>query len=166
MIQSPFETTVSQSMFSKFRNLFFAFSLNLIWVAFIIAFLRDIGIEMTVIKNTLGSTVAGSIDSSSLGVTAIFFLGCFFAPLWEELAFRYFPIRFAKNLGPGMLTPMIILSSIVFGICHQGVISILFQGVGGLIISWVYLKNGSYWWAVFSHSLWNIMILFGLPLLS
>jgi hypothetical protein len=41
-----------------------------------------------------------------------------------------------------MLTPMIVMSSMIFG----SILNILFQGVGGLIISWVYLKNGSYWY--------------------
>jgi membrane protease YdiL (CAAX protease family) len=158
---------LTTTLSGKFKNLLFAFSMNLIWVTMTVLFLHKVGIDMLQIKESLQSTVFGLQleKDGSIEFYGIFFLACIFAPLWEEAVFRYFPIRWAFSMG-NMLTPMIVMSSMIFGIMHGSILNILFQGVGGLIISWVYLKNGSYWWSVLSHSLWNIMIIFAIPLLA
>jgi membrane protease YdiL (CAAX protease family) len=147
--------------------LLFAFSINLIWITVAILFLHKVGIDMLQIKESLQSTAFGFQleNGENVNFYGIFFLACIFAPLWEEAVFRYFPIRWAYSMG-NMLTPMLVMSSMIFGLMHGSILNILFQGVGGLIISWVYLKNGSYWWAVLSHALWNIMIIFAIPLFS
>ncbi len=92
-----------------------------------------------------------------------FFLSCIMAPLWEEIIFRKLPIDLAKSTGKKeIMLPVILASSVIFGIGHQGVPSILLQGVGGFIISCLYIKNGySYWSSVTLHFMWNTSLLFG-----
>lgn len=35
----------------------------------------------------------------------------------------------------------------------------------GLFLSWVYLKNNSYWSAVAAHAMWNFSLIYILPLI-
>lgn len=88
-----------------------------------------------------------------------FVFACILAPLWEEAAFRYAPITIAKKFGKDYLLPVIVISSIIFGWLHgHGVYSLIFQGVMGLVLSWVYIKNNySYWSSVALHSAWNTL---------
>lgn len=99
----------------------------------------------------------------------IFFFSCILAPLWEELAFRHAPIQIAKGLYKALdvdfTIPIVIISSAIFGWGHgHGPISILMQGVGGLVLSFVYIKNGySYWSSVIVHFLWNLTMGYLIP---
>lgn len=80
-----------------------------------------------------------------------------FAPLWEELAFRVGPFFLVRIFGKNLLVPVFIMSCIVFGWLHgYGIISLLIQGVCGIALAWVYVKNGfSYWSSVALHALYN-----------
>ncbi|HEY0751364.1 MAG TPA: CPBP family intramembrane glutamic endopeptidase [Chitinophagaceae bacterium] len=92
-----------------------------------------------------------------------FFFGVITAPLWEELAFRVIPIGIAKRFGEQYIMPVILLSSIIFGWGHgSGPISLMIQGVGGFILSLVYIKtNYNYWCVVALHAMWNFWAIFG-----
>jgi len=123
-----------------------------------------VGIEGGATAQT-GVSVAGA-------VIFLFFRACILAPLWEEAVFRVLPIKVAQVLGKkdtsnsNLLLWTCIASSIIFGIGHGSVFNILLQGVGGLLFSWLYLKNNnSYWSVVGAHFLWNFMIIFGLPVI-
>jgi hypothetical protein len=95
-----------------------------------------------------------------------FFTAIIMAPLWEELAWRVAPIKFAKALSPLLVWPVVLLSSIHFGLGHSSMYypmqyALLIQGVGGFILSWVYIKNNySYWPNVLLHALINFMIIY------
>lgn len=93
-----------------------------------------------------------------------FFMTCIAAPLWEELAFRVAPYKIAQKFGQEYLIPVVLLSTIIFGWGHgAGTISLMFQGFGGLFLTYAYLKSGySYWTSVALHFTWN----FGCTLLS
>lgn len=90
----------------------------------------------------------------------IFFMSCIFAPLWEELVFRYAPAMIAKNSQPSFLIPIMIISSAWFGWLHgNGAESIMIQGIIGFIFFWLFLKNGySYWSSVLLHAMWNTTV--------
>lgn len=92
----------------------------------------------------------------------IFFSYCIFPPLFEELLFRHVPIRFAKAAGEKYIIPTIIFTSAIFGLVHgNGMYSVLIQGVGGFVLSCLYIKNNySYWSTVTAHSLWNISVIY------
>lgn len=86
------------------------------------------------------------------------FYSFIFAPIWEELAFRYAPIELAKVIGEKALLPTIVGMSCFFGWIHySNPESVLLQGVIGFILSIVYIKNG-YWWGVLLHAMYNIAV--------
>lgn len=89
------------------------------------------------------------------------FFSCFFAPLWEEAAFRYAPIKIAQNAGNQYVIPVIIISSCTFGWGHGDCIEGVFlQGGLGFIFSFVYLQSG--FLASFTvHAIYNIVVTFG-----
>ncbi|MDO8443205.1 MAG: CPBP family intramembrane metalloprotease [bacterium] len=66
--------------------------------------------------------------------------------------------------GTGLILPVMIFSSIAFGLAHGGVMNIMYQGVGGFIFAWLMIKGG-YWPAVIAHGTWNFMLMFGLPVI-
>lgn len=106
--------------------------------------------------------------------TYIFF-ACILAPVWEELAFRWY--WFSKKLRnrdedeilkPGVIAllgrkpiyPIVIITSLVFGVVHGGAINILLQGFGGFVLSYVYLRNGrSLGSGMVLHSLFNASLI-------
>ena len=65
--------------------------------------------------------------------------------------------------GTSFILPVMILTSIIFGIIHGNVINIMYQGVGGFIFAWLMIKGG-YWPAVMAHFMWNFMLMFGMPI--
>lgn len=154
------------SVFGNIKNVLTAFGVNLLWVIFIVAFLRLV-VSMTIdeVKTLLTAQVLAN------GPGKTFFFAVVFAPLWEEAFFRYCPLHIAwacENEYSGsikdavFLYPVMIFSSIAFGVAHGGVTNILIQGFSGLVLAWVMVKSG-YKWAVLTHALWNFLLIFGLP---
>lgn len=87
-----------------------------------------------------------------------FFLACVFAPVWEEIAFRYVPLTIASRYFKKSFMQIAIGSAIFFGYIHGSPINIMIQGVFGLLFTIVYIRNGlSY--AIASHALWNFYCL-------
>jgi len=167
----------------KLKNVVFAWAMDLFWT--IVATLLLVTLIKLSLLNLSHADLKGLIQAQ-LGlygsVAAIlgpspwilFFLACIMAPLWEEIVFRYFPLRLAqaieKAVAPeqpkiNLVLPAVMFTSVIFGLVHGSVFNILFQGVSGILLAWVFLKNNSYWSAVILHSLWNTMLLFGFPTL-
>lgn len=100
-----------------------------------------------------------------------FIMVCIITPLWEEAAWRYAPIELAKELeiklNLNVLLPFVVLSSAIFGWVHGPTIQTMIQqGAGGLILSWIYIKSGyRYWASVLAHFLWNSLAMFVIPAL-
>jgi len=194
--------THEHSLMGNIRNVGLAFLVMLIWTIVVTVMLTTMaGVGTNEIRALLSAKM--SIYSAALAalpagpkmsVFMAFFLSCIFAPLWEEFAFRYIPLRLAKsqeimfvrgfshkfrhdygveydhnrrllygNLkGTGFILPVMLLSSVIFGVVHGNVINIMFQGVGGFIFAWLMIKGG-YWPAVMAHVTWNFMLMFGMP---
>lgn len=106
------------------------------------------------------------------------FLICVVAPLTEEVLFRVLPIQLGQILteaGKALglekckrftFWVCIGISGIVFGWMHGSPLNILYQGMGGALLAWLYVKNNnSYWSSVAAHFLWNFMLLIGLPII-
>lgn len=108
----------------------------------------------------------------------VFFFACLLAPFWEELAFRWYPLKtrlrerdetaldeskkkILTEIGQRPIYPVVILVCfIIFGLAHGGAINILLQGVTGLLMAYVYLRNGRCLWsAMLYHALFNGAIL-------
>lgn len=89
------------------------------------------------------------------------FFSCIFAPIWEEAAFRYAPIKIAQNAGNQYVMPVIVISSCTFGWGHGDCIEGVFlQGGLGFIFSFVYLQGG-YKASLIVHILYNTILTFG-----
>lgn len=93
----------------------------------------------------------------------LFFFACIVAPFAEEVLFRV-PLRVFKSVkNKDMLPWAAAFSSIIFGLMHQGSLSLLIQGVMGFVFTIVYIRNGySYLSSVFLHFLWNTSLFFSL----
>ena len=193
--------THEHSIVGNIKNIFTAFCVVLIWTVFVSLFLKIVvGVGINEIRTILTAKMAIYSMLIPVGASKIifvlFFFSCIFAPLWEELAYRYAPLELARGMeimlvktfphkirrergveydnerdclygnlrGTGFILPVILLSSVVFGQAHGNTINIMVQGVGGVVFSWLMLKCG-YWPAVIAHSMWNFMLMFGMPML-
>lgn len=84
-----------------------------------------------------------------------FFTDCIETPVYEEFCYRVFPIEVALIAGKYilqerrdkdiMLIFIIIFCSMQFGWGHGGVEYVFIQGLGGLLLSILYLVNGRGW---------------------
>ena len=148
----------------KAINIILVLLLELSWVA----------VMSTILGMTVGRGVlqdwsyfaALGIDKVALlskSVGASIFFGCVIAPLWEEPVFRGWPLVTCSRAFPGdrkILLYWVLLASAVFGVLHGGVVNIIFQGIGGLCLSYLYLKNGNcIWSAMIMHSLYNLVLI-------
>jgi membrane protease YdiL (CAAX protease family) len=150
-----------KTVFGKIRNIGFVFTINIIWICFIVTFLHKLD------PDGIMSAFPQRMDIGDTPAS-LFFFACIMAPLWEEAAFRYAPITIAKNFGEQYLLPVIVISSVLFGWGHGfGPISLLIQGVAGFLFSLLYIKNNySYLSTVVSHFLWNLTLIFLVPILA
>ncbi|MBI5152844.1 MAG: CPBP family intramembrane metalloprotease [Parcubacteria group bacterium] len=69
----------------------------------------------------------------------------FWGALWEEIIFR-FPLDIIADIcdKDGRILYAIIISSLMFGYLHGGILYILFQGVFGFILCLLFLKSGGF----------------------
>lgn len=88
------------------------------------------------------------------------FYSFIWAPIWEELAFRYAPLEVAKIIDKRLILPVAVGISIFFGwIHHYNPESVLLQGVLGFILSVVYIRNGLVW-SILLHCIYNLTVTF------
>ena len=167
------------SLWGNFKIIWTAFGISLVWTMIATVALG----YLTALKpNEIQALIQAHLEIyNQLPATILaspkmmFFLACVLAPLWEEAAFRFSPLKLAKSwefastgeeygslLTSRCLWPMMVFTSIIFGLQHGGAINILFQGAGGILLAWVYVKSG-YWASVTTHALWNFMMMYGLP---
>lgn len=170
-LSALFDFDHKHTALGKAKNILFAWSINVFYTIIAFAFLTWM-FDWNTVTNAVQSTVfstAYSLDNIRLffGDFATFFLACIFAPVWEEALFRYFPLSMAKasKNRAAVLLPIVVASSILFGLAHGSIINILIQGVSGFILAWVALKNNDYWSSVIAHAIWNWQIIYGLPFL-
>jgi len=84
-----------------------------------------------------------------------------FAPIWEEVLYRYFPLFIARKLGKEYIFPAVVVSAILFGWGHEGGSheGVLLQGMLGLVFSWAYIKTGyKLYVPILIHILYNVLI--------
>lgn len=142
------ETTAFGRIFTVITGLLY----NLIWVNFISGMYVLVGL----MPSGTGLSLYQILDTRKF-LVEIFF-GDIWAPLWEELAFRWAPITLVKLWKEQALWPIIIISTGIFSWGHgHGPYSVLLQGGTGIILSIVYLRNG-YWSAVLVHALSNLAL--------
>lgn len=195
--------THEHSLMGNIKNVGMAFMVMLIWTIIVtVALTTMAGVGTNEIRALLSAKMsiysAVLPEAPKMSMAMLFFLTCVFAPLWEELAFRYVPLTLAKSMevlmirslshknrqtrrnyeleynceqnlvygnlkGTSFILPVMLLSSVIFGVIHGNVVNIMFQGVGGFIFAWLMMKGG-YWPAVMAHFMWNFMLMIGMPI--
>ena len=110
----------------------------------------------------LVSTSEGKFDKS-------FIYACVFAPIFEEIIFRWIPITFLMLMMgkkfENVKWHIAALLAIVFGAAHYGYFSIYIQGVFGFFVTYVYYNNRKYMYlsGVIMHMAWNFTLYYTLP---
>lgn len=110
--------------------------------------------------------VADQIRVEEPPIRLVFFMACVWAPFWEEIMYRWVPLTLAQRIDAkfdlNILWPVILLSSTIFGLDHgEGAVSLLYQGLGGIIYCLLYLKNNnSILSTMVLHSVWNTLVIF------
>ena len=102
------------------------------------------------------SPLFGDFQSIGLGILLLYFLTIvILSPIMEEILFRgIFLRRFHKGLNN--ITLAILISSILFGVCHSfgGIIGAIYFGI---CVSILYIKSGNILVPIFAHFLNNII---------
>ena len=88
-------------------------------------------------------------------------------PLIEEGLFRFLPIRLTQTIFRSRKTMLgvalcvvICVSSVLFGYLHGGLLFIPIQGVYGLLLSWLFLKNNNSFISIWiAHVALNVIII-------
>jgi membrane protease YdiL (CAAX protease family) len=175
-----FDFSKKHSSGTKFLNVMGVTGFDILWLIGILYFLisvvglGSIGHNLSAYLNPIGLSFFQTLLPAEISQSEIFefFFACVMAPLWETFVFIIFPLWCARIITRGAdprtqkmtIWVFAVFASIIFGLAHNGVISILIQGVGGMMYCWLFLRNNrSYWSPVFAHSIWNFMVIFGLP---
>lgn len=181
---TDFEHKRKRPFFEKAVIVLAVLAIDLLYVVLMIQFLQwlfsyEIFAKYTFWSWANGQDVINQLHTSitmsimSLAVSIVF--ACILAPLWETVAFHwYFPRKKLRNrdedeilkpeviaqLGRKPIYPLILFLNIIFGLAHGGPINLLVQGVGGLFLSYVYLRNGrSFWSTAILHALYNGVVI-------
>lgn len=89
----------------------------------------------------------------------LLFISCFWAPIWEEIRFRWAPITIGRIIDEKLVWPVAIYFSFSFGMEHGNLQEGTFiQGIHGLILSYIYIKTKKIWYSILAHSGYNIII--------
>lgn len=92
-----------------------------------------------------------------------------FGAMLEEYVFRLVPLKFVlnRNIGFEELTKVVLVVSAFFGYIHGGIEHVFIQGLGGIVLSVVFLKCGglnknyrkAYICSTASHYSFNMILL-------
>ena len=150
------------NLFNKIKNSFAIYGIYIVY-AFIIYHI----IEAFIPCSNIASQVFNIPPFSKPTYSETFFRICIVAPITEEIFFRVCPIMILTILGlkNNIILPCVVLISCFFGYEHSGSISILAQGVFGLLLSWNYIVNRSIFLNILTHFLWNFSLLSIFPYL-
>lgn len=77
-------------------------------------------------------------------------------PIFEETLFRYSFINYLKKFNSTKMS--IIISSIVFAICHTGITTIIYAFIIGLVNSYLYIKKKNILVPIVIHMSANIFV--------
>lgn len=152
----------------KIFNIWFAFSFSVFWMLVIVMLklfiagsgTGDLGTCWIDAQIDKALVAAGVGDYVSIVIRAVVL-----APLIEEHLFRCLPLVFLLwiPLAQGrsrnrLVLEGVLFSSVLFGLMHGSPWNVALQGVLGVVLCWVYLKNNlSRWSPIIVHSLYNIV---------
>jgi len=151
----------------KIFNIWFAFIFSFLWMLVIVM------VKLLIVGFGTGEMGTCWIDAQidkalvAAGVgdyVSILIRAVVLAPLIEEHLFRCLPLVFLLWLPIAegrrrrrLVLEGVLFSSILFGLMHGSPWNVALQGVLGIVLCWVYLKNNlSRWSPIVVHSLYNI----------
>ena len=154
----------------RLENGFMFLGLGLLWVGFASLFFRIIGLQADVkglmLPLTIQALLLSDVASAVLmhNPVVMLFSALAFAPVVEELIFREFVITMSRGLSASKRQVLILMcSGVVFGLAHGSPFRIMVQGLFGMLLAMLYLRNGpnrfaSYASCVFIHASYNFII--------
>ena len=167
--------TTYQKVRRMFLHIFAAYGGAFLWVTFFVTVMRLMMAPSAIGTNfpplsaslTLLATYFPELAAKVKADPALMlFMAIFFAPVTEEVLFRMLPLSFAqKHNDPRFTRAMVIaVCGIVFGLAHGNPMNVFIQGVVGLLLGWLYLKNDesqmtSYLSCVFVHAAYNFTVM-------
>ena len=142
----------------KWKNFALAFGVAVLWVIIMHE------LYMLLYPPTFPSLPPPVITSYSfLRFLQIFVWGCVFAPVIEDVIFRWTPINLMESLkwSKDSILYGVIITSALFGWYHaMDYYHIIIQGVVGVILSWLYIKNKSLLMNILFHTVYNFYFIF------
>lgn len=108
------------------------------------------------LESLFNSTAEPLASSSPIYYNLVMiFSAVVFAPITEEFIFRGFLLhRWGTKWG---ITPAILVSSMIFGLCHPGV-SVATASIGGIVYSLLYLRSRTLIIPIVAHALNNAIV--------
>ncbi len=149
---------IKQSILEKLANIMIALGISLLSI-----------VVMGVIFKLLFGVDSRYPEFTKIPVSPnyLFYL-CVMVPFLEEIIFRHLPIYILKRTEIFQRNKwyFVVLIGIIFGWMHGSIINVYCQGIVGIALGWVYVKNEySYLSAVSTHALYNFLVAFLLPTL-
>lgn len=145
---------------------------SLLWMAVASLLLRAVGLDGSTASLALPVSVTLALGSSATIAQfmlthplALLFSSLVFAPVVEEIVFRLVPISLVRGAHPDKVKAVILLfSGVLFGLVHGSPYRIAAQGVLGVLLGYLYLKNGpnqymSYFSCVAVHAAYNFTVI-------
>lgn len=128
------------------KTILFALLIAWGWMFVEVALLELTGFDKLFPDEEEGFTTIGKIMTSSLGMIAI----SIFGPITEEIAFRGVVLGglLRMRCNPWVA---IIISALVFSICHGTYTQLIGTTVFGIICGWLYWRTKSLWPSIIAH---------------
>lgn len=141
-------STEPRSVLSATYIILLAIAFKLIWAFVVGRLLLSYEAFATVADDDLAKKIRSFYSEVNL---PHFLLVLHLIALQEELVYRALPVaiwwsasKSLKTYSLHLLFVAVLCSSVIFGYVHFGLKSILLQGVGGLVLSIVYVKCGGF----------------------
>lgn len=119
-------------IFTKLKSIKLSFKLN--YFSYIL-----LGMSLSIIYNMIIFKLGFKFDITSIPLTIELLCSGIIGPIFEELLFRCTLINKLSKFNNNTLC--IILSSFIFAICHNNIITIIYAFIIGLFNSYFYIKK-------------------------
>jgi len=153
------------------------YGIKWLWVVMVVALLRALLPASLASPDAYGSLPLFSVSASLAkylpfvqeyfaAVPGLYvFMLLVFAPVIEEAVFRMLPLTIVQGTRPELVRAvLIVVCGIVFGIAHGSPMNVFIQGVGGVLLGLLYLKNDNSQWSSYAscvvvHAAYNFTVL-------
>lgn len=117
-----------------------------------------LGISISIIYNMFIFKIKGTNEIIYIPIVLNILCSGIIGPIFEEILFRYSLIDKLNKFNSKYLT--ILLSSLIFSLCHTNINSIIFAFIIGITNSYLYIKNNNIIIPILIHISTNTMAIF------